>query len=247
MVVIQERLNRREYPTLTPVESDLRRMVGNAKSFNEKSSEIFSDAEKIRKILVAFMTQNNPAYKSRSYVPAPTPIPDGWQDRLEAEQEEPPGADNGSGTDHEASMKEDQDQLTRPTITARSSSANVTDSRRATSTPAVQDAQGAGESFEGDTFQQAQEKIMTELINLKNDESVRLSLLHDRADCPLQGLANIWTIHQSSLTGIEGLLSTYKASCLLEECAKGREGRQRQRETYGSYVTQKLASVRGRE
>ena len=197
-------------------------MVGNAKSFNEKSSEIFSDAEKIRKILVAFMTQNNPAYKNRSYVPAPTPIPEGWQDRLEAEQEELPGADNQSGTDHEGSMKEDQDHPAQPTNTARSSSANITNSRRATSTPAVQDAQGAGESFDGNTFQQAQEKIMTELINLKNDESVHLSLLHNRADCPLQGLANIWTIHQSSLAGIEGLLPTYKTSGLLEECAKGR-------------------------
>ena len=178
---------------MTPVESDLRRMVGNAKSFNEKSSEIFSDAEKIRKVLVSFMTQNNPAYKSKSYVPGPTPIPEGWRDRLE-DLEEPPGSDGQGETDYEEVMKEDQDHFKRPRFNARSSSTNVSNSRRASSTPALQDAQGAGESFEGNTFQQAQEKIMTEMINLKNDESVHPSPLHNPANYRLQRLAHIWTL-----------------------------------------------------
>ena len=160
---------------MTPVESDLRRMVGNAKSFNEKSSEIFSDAEKIRKALVAFMTQNNPAYKTGNYVPAPTPVPEGWQDRLE-KQEDPPDADAEGETDHEEAPKEapkeTPEQPKPPAKVAGSSSINASNSRRASSTPAVQDAEGAGESFEGNTFQQAQEKIITEMINLKNDECV---------------------------------------------------------------------------
>jgi len=178
-------------------------MVGNAKSFNQKSSVVFSDAEKIRKALVTFMTQNNPAYKSKDYIPAPTPIPEGWQDHLE-KQEEPPEADAEGETDDEETQEEapkeppkelpgepakepleeppqetpkdpPKEQLEKPktpAIISGSSSAHASTSRRATSTPGVQDVEGAGDSFEGDTFQQAQEKIITGMINLKNDESV---------------------------------------------------------------------------
>ena len=123
---------------MTPVESDLRRMVGNAKSFNQKSSEIFSDAEKIRKALVAFMIPNNPAYKTGSYVPGPTPVPDDWQDHLE-KQEELPEDDAEGETDHEEAPKEDSEQ---PEASAKDdanrTSANASKSRRATSTPVVQ-------------------------------------------------------------------------------------------------------------
>ena len=183
----QGKLYRREYPTVTPVESDLRRMVGNAKSFNQKSSEIFSDAEKIRKAIVAFMTQNNPAYKDPNYTPAPTPVPEGWQDRLE-EQDEPSGTDAEGETDQDALSKQapeevsieiskeaSEEVLEKPDLPAQVKDplpVKASDKRRATSTPGVLDADGAGESFEGDTFQQAQEKIVTEMINLKNDEYV---------------------------------------------------------------------------
>jgi len=166
-------------------------MVGNAKSFNQKSSSVFSDAEKIRKALVTFMTQNNPAYKNKDYVPAPTPIPEGWQDHLE-ENEESPEADAEGETDDEENPEEAQKEPPKdvpieppteppkeplekpktPAIVSGSSSAHASTSRRATSTPGVQDVEGVGESFEGDTFQQAQDKIIIEMINLKNDESV---------------------------------------------------------------------------
>lgn len=159
---------------MTPVESDLRRMVGNAKSFNIKSSEIFSDAEKMRKAIVSFMMPNNPAYKSKDYVPAPTPVPEDWQDKLE-KLEDPPTEAKGE-TDQEEDVKEaPPEPVERPKPPLKiigPAPVNASNSRRATSTPGVQDAEGAGESFDGDTFQQAQEKIMTEMINLKNDESV---------------------------------------------------------------------------
>lgn len=49
-------------------------------------------------------------------------------------------------------------------------SSSAAEKRRASSTPAVQDAEGAFEGFDGNTFQEAQEKIITELINFKDDE-----------------------------------------------------------------------------
>ena len=164
----QGKINRREYPSVTTLESDLRRMVSNAKSFNEKSSEIFSDAEKVRKFMVNFMAQHNPAYESGDYTPFATPVPHGWQDRLLRKQDERPDADADGETD--------EDDM--PRTTNRSSTAAVdlstpaVEARRGSSTPAVQDAEGAGENFEGNTFQQAQEKIMTEMINLKNNQFV---------------------------------------------------------------------------
>lgn len=163
----QGKLNRLEYPTLTTLESDLRRMVSNAKSFNEKSSELFSDAEKIRKLVVAFMTKNNPAYETGDYAPFSTPVPPGWRERLQLEAE---------SHDLDADGETDPDEPVDPTglsPTATGAYHNtVPNNRRETSTPVVQDAEGAGESFEGNSFQQAQEKILTEMINLKNDELV---------------------------------------------------------------------------
>ena len=145
-------------------------MVSNAKSFNEKSSDVFSDAEKVRKLVVAWMTANNPAYNDPSYTPFATPVPDGWRDRIQ-NKEEVHDIDAEGETDPE----EATEPAERPARIASTSSANV-GTRRASSTPAVQDAEGAGEGFEGNTFQQAQEKIMTEIINLKNAKSVHAPL-----------------------------------------------------------------------
>jgi hypothetical protein len=143
-------------------------MVSNAKSFNEKSSEVFSDAEKVRKLVVSWMTQNNPAYDDPSYTPFATLVPVGWQDRVQIlDLEEVHDIDAEGETDPEEAAETTE----RPTTGAPTTSANVS-TRRASSTPEVQDAEGAGEGFEGNTFQQAQEKIMTEMINLKNEEFV---------------------------------------------------------------------------
>lgn len=142
-------------------------MVSNAKSFNEKSSELFSDAEKIRKLVVSFMTKNNPAYETGLYTPYSTPVPVGWQNRLQTE---------GDAHDIDADGETDPDEAvdtTRPISVLNTSIIATTkpaDYREASLTPVIQDAEGAGESFEGNNFQQAQDKILTEMINLKNDK-----------------------------------------------------------------------------
>lgn len=154
---------------MTPVESDLRRMVSNAKSFNEKSSDIFSDAEKIRKMVSNHMQRLNPAYADKSYVPFATPIPEGNFQEVK-KQDEIQDVDAEGETDPEVVEKPK-----RPITIIGPSPAGITaNGRRASSTPAMQDAEDAGQSFDGNTFQQAQEKIMTELIKLENDEYVAL-------------------------------------------------------------------------
>src|SRR3981189_535327 len=57
---IESKLTRREFPTLTTLESYFKRMVSNAKDYNQKGSEIYDDAERIRKALSNYMTKHNP-------------------------------------------------------------------------------------------------------------------------------------------------------------------------------------------
>ena len=141
-------------------------MIFNAKSFNEKSSALFSDAEKIRKAVSNFMVENNPAYETADYKPFPTPVPDDWQAKLPVEEKE------------EKPDPEPKDEVARSTrglSNRRASSVATGQSNvRASTTPGVHDSEGLGESFEGDTFQKAQVKIVEEMLNLKNEEYVPL-------------------------------------------------------------------------
>ena len=56
------------------LESDLKRLVQNAKEFNSTKSEVYEDAERIRKALSNFMPKHNPAYLDPAYRAYPTPL-----------------------------------------------------------------------------------------------------------------------------------------------------------------------------
>ncbi|CAL8575273.1 hypothetical protein XPA_001208 [Xanthoria parietina] len=161
--IIEAKLKNHEYPTITTVESDLRRMISNAKSFNEKNSQVFSDAEKIRKAVSNFMVENNPAYKTKDYKPFPTPVPEDWQP--------PPQPSTDKSEEPEVETKAEADDSTRGVSTLRASSAATGPSNaRESETPAVHVPDGLGEPFDGNTFQAAQEKIIAEMLRLKNDD-----------------------------------------------------------------------------
>lgn len=155
---------------MTALEGDLRRMISNAKAFNEKRSQAFSDSEKIRKQLQVFMQENNPAYKDPNYIPYTTPVPEGWRVKIEEPEDT---------HEQDAEGETDPEEVAKPTakrtrLVTRVGSSAAANDRRASSTPAVQDVEGAYESFEGNTFQQAQEKIVTEIINHKDAEYVEV-------------------------------------------------------------------------
>lgn len=151
---------------MTALEGDFRRMISNAKSFNEKRSAVFSDSEKVRKVLSRYMEEHNPAYRSPHHQAYTTPVPADWKEKLE-EQKAAEEQDAEGDDDPEEDAKPVPRRARLVTHVGSSSAAN---DRRASSTPAVQDAEGAFQSFEGNTFQEVQEKIMTELINYKDDE-----------------------------------------------------------------------------
>ncbi|OAP63239.1 hypothetical protein AYL99_02466 [Fonsecaea erecta] len=80
--MIEQRLENNEYDTLEMLESDLKRMVQNAKDYNSNRSSIFEDAERIRKALSNFMPKHNPAYLRPDYRAYPTPIPQELLDQV---------------------------------------------------------------------------------------------------------------------------------------------------------------------
>ncbi|RMZ91450.1 hypothetical protein DV736_g1317, partial [Chaetothyriales sp. CBS 134916] len=82
VTMIEDKLNQGRYHTMTEFESDLKRVVQNAKDYNDSRSEIFQDAERIRKALSNFMPKHNPAYEDPDYRAVPTPIPQGLLDRM---------------------------------------------------------------------------------------------------------------------------------------------------------------------
>ncbi|KAL2058243.1 hypothetical protein ABVK25_001861 [Lepraria finkii] len=165
--VIEGKLKAHEYPSMTSLEGDLRRMIRNAKSFNEKRSQIFSDSEKVRKVLSKFMEEHNPAYRSSDYTAYTTPVPPEWQEKIQ--EQKVAQEQNAQIKDDREEEEEEKPTGRRTRLVTHVGSSSAANNRRASSTPAVQDAEGAYESFEGNTFQQAQEKMITEMINYKDD------------------------------------------------------------------------------
>ncbi|KAL0935236.1 bromodomain containing protein [Colletotrichum truncatum] len=84
--MIERKLNKGDFSTLTELESYFKRMVTNAKEFYPRNTQIFEDAERVRKALSNFMTKTNPAYSKGGYTAIPTPLPaDGVVDEAEEE------------------------------------------------------------------------------------------------------------------------------------------------------------------
>lgn len=147
-------MKRHEYPQLTSVESDLRRMVSNAKFYNLKGSQLFSNAERIRKVVAAVMPKLNPAYKDPNYVPFSTPLPDG--------EDEEPSFEEPIAEETPTHPVADDSELRD----GRSES-----TKRVTASDAENEAgQDNPQTFEGETFQGALERIVVEAIRMKDSE-----------------------------------------------------------------------------
>lgn len=169
--IIEAKLKRREFPSLTSLESYFSRMVANAKEYNEEASEIVDDAERIGKAVGSFMAKHNPAYKTPGYSPYPTPIPG-----------EQPSASESLASDDDADGEVDTDvpASTPSTFKRRPgrppknpfhpSHPNQLANQVASGTPTRSVSQASSSaSFSGLSFQQAQEKIVTDCLLYKED------------------------------------------------------------------------------
>lgn len=152
---IQAKIDGNEYSNLSEVESDVKRMVANAKKYNESKSEIYDDAERIRKLTFNYMTRMNPAYKSGSYTAVATPEP-----------AEPLGYPGGASAAAAAAAKKSATKAAAPTPTpkqrepSRSISVAV-----AAPTVAPDDS-----NFVGKTLKEAQEMILRDAIAYTVDD-----------------------------------------------------------------------------
>jgi hypothetical protein len=153
---IKEKLIRREFKNMTELERYFKRMISNAKEFNTKGSEVYDDAERLRKALSNYMTKHNPAYKlvpGYSAIPTPIPTEPGESDLEDAEGEP------DSEAEAAAQAKKTRG---RPKIQLKAQPP------KKSITPSIQDSLYAGVDFSKLSFQQAQEKIIEELIRQKD-------------------------------------------------------------------------------
>ena len=154
---IETKLLRHEFPTMTALESYFKRLIQNAKEYNEKGSEIYEDAERLRKALSNFMNKNNPGYKlTNGYKVDPVALP---------------GESDGAGSDVDAEGEPDPEVEVIPVKRkpGRPPKNPQAHAQRMSMTPAVSESQYDGVSFSGLTFQQAQEKIVADMIRHKED------------------------------------------------------------------------------
>ena len=145
----------------------MKRMVANAKAYNENGSEIFCDAERIRKVLCAFMKSNNPAYRNPSYSAFPTPLP--TEDEVKDDEADADGEDDPDAiaVEHE---EEAEPSPMRPKRSVTSSATKANGRSRRSASLITAGTVDELESFAGKTLFQAQEIVLSELINLKDEE-----------------------------------------------------------------------------
>ncbi|KAF2835544.1 Bromodomain-containing protein [Patellaria atrata CBS 101060] len=204
---IEEKLRQKEYTNLSQVEGDVKRMVQNAKQFNDRKSAIYDDAERVRKAAFNFMVKHNPSYKDPNYAPAPTPIP--GQD---ANGTPRGGARN---RDTRAVATSTPKVVTPKTPVPKIAAAKVTPVPKPvpkSAPPAVVSALAARTTsavdsetnFEGKSFQEAQEMILDRIISYQEEES-ELQIFTPFVNLPPRSLTDYYALIKNpvSLRGVQ--------------------------------------------
>ena len=161
--MLQKRLKNHEYATLEVLEGDVKRLIQNARDFNERGSVITEDAERLRKAMANFMPKYNPKYQDPNYKAIPTPIPAHLENGSAEEKEIPSDGRRQSLKIKLTNKKALEDSPATRTPTPRSVS---------TPKPVVKPPRRTANlrSFEGMDFQKANEQIIQEMIELKDEE-----------------------------------------------------------------------------
>ncbi|KAH0539102.1 hypothetical protein FGG08_004340 [Glutinoglossum americanum] len=199
--IVEERLTHREYPNLSALEADLKRLISNAKSYNSKTSEVFSDAEKVRKMLSDFMRKNNPAYVANpNHVTYPTATPTATPEKATKMERgiEPDGIaeiDGGRGR--------------RRVVSSRpSNKKGAVNGEIAVPLVLEKNTRGGAKpnGFEGKSFQEAQKVILAEMVSLKDADGQEVS--YPFVNLPSRKLVDYFALikHPVSLKGLDKLV-----------------------------------------
>lgn len=184
------------YPSLAQVESDCKRLVNNAKAFNDKKSLIYEDAERLRKTASNWMVKHNPAYRREGYVAVATPIP--------GEDPIPPGrpiprvaATPRSGASSAAATPDSTDRPRRAAAAAQPTTPAPSRLRHSETQKA-----GGSKDFAGKTFQQAQEQLIREMIEYTDQD---LQIFQPFHNLPSRSLKDYYQHikHPKSLIGVQ--------------------------------------------
>jgi len=175
---LQQKLAKHEYPTITALESDFKRMVTNAKFYNDKKSAIYEDAERVRKTASNFFTKHNPAYRDPSYVAVPTPIPGESDDADQPQASTLSEMSVGSHTKASEAPKQVEKKAEKYIEKEEEEQDEDEELEEEEEKEADEKVENNGEAdFKGKTFQQAQEQIVDELIHYADDEYVPIQIL----------------------------------------------------------------------
>lgn len=172
--MVEEKLQDGEFQNLSELESYLKRMVSNAKDWFPRDSSAHGDAERVRKAISNYMTKHNPAYLNRGYSAVATPLPaDDTANSGELVNGDEGDDQEGEGDEDESGPRKRSIILKRRTpgrsaSTRNSFAAPQETPRKATSTKP--DHQYEGVPYKGLGFQEAQEKIVEELLRHNNPE-----------------------------------------------------------------------------
>lgn len=99
LTTLEQKLYRRDFANLVEFEAWLRRMVKNAKDYYPRTSQMFEDAERVRKAVSNYMTKTNPAYRSvANYSSQPIPVPDDYVPTEWEDGSDPSGANTNKAT-----------------------------------------------------------------------------------------------------------------------------------------------------
>ncbi|CAN9189954.1 unnamed protein product [Alternaria alternata] len=171
---IENKLNNGEYASLAQVESDCKRLVNNAKAYNDKNSVIYQDAERLRKTASNWMVKHNPAYRDGNYVATATPIP--GEDNSTPSRP-PPRITATPRTAHTPATPATIETVERPRRAAAiAASATPAPSKlRQSASAALEDDDDNSADYAGKTFQQAQEQIVREIIDYE-DQGLQIFL-----------------------------------------------------------------------
>ncbi|KAI9744397.1 MAG: hypothetical protein M1818_001926 [Claussenomyces sp. TS43310] len=209
---IESKLRRGEFENLTTLESYIKRMVSNAKEYNEQGSEIHSDAERIRKATSNFMVKHNPAYKNPGYVAFPTPLP---PDKPEPKtmSEETQG-----DTDAEGNVGMDAPRVSTPMVIKRRPgrppknplhpshpSQLLLAAQRATDgVQAGSNSKLGLTAYTGLTFQQAQDKLISDMLSYKKHPDDEFPTFEPFVSLPPRTLRDYYQViqHPVSLKGL---------------------------------------------
>lgn len=212
---VEDKINAGSYNSISEIESDFKRMVQNAKDYNDTKSEIFEDAERIRKHVYNYMKVHNPAYtEDPNYASFPTPLPKPSERRS-----------NGASSGHEANARASATPV-RPTKSKAPNSSEPPDRKSSVSANAANGDANADDgevNFDGLSFQDAQFAIIDTLLKTTDEECV------SRGWCkPQLSITNMVTqrsgdfhaICEPAITEAGRLLQVHQVSRLAQESAQ---------------------------